>query len=232
MAKQLRAAASMDEILTRNPKVWKLAEGFKFTEGPIWVPEKNSGYLLFSDPNSNTIYKYRDGDLSVLRTPSGYSGADVAQYGQPGSNGLTVDAQGRLTIDEHGNRRVSRIEKGGSVSVLASSYQGRRLNSPNDLVYKSDCSLYFTDPPFGLPKFFDDPHKELSYSGVYRWKGGLWIFSSEGKHLGTVKPPRHPHNMAWGDADGKSLYLTAQDRVYRMRFNIPGVRPAYLAQVC
>jgi gluconolactonase len=303
-----RLDPAMDAILTRNPKVWKLAEGFNFTEGPVWVAEENSGYLLFSDPNSNTIYKYRDGDLSVFRTPSGYSGSDVAEYGQPGSNGLALDARGRLTVAEHGNHRASRIEQDGSVSVLASIYLGKRLNSPNDLVYKSDGSLYFTDPPFGLPKFFDDPRKELPYSGVYRWKngevtllssqltgpngiafspgekfiyvgnwdekrkvvmrypvksdgtlgtgevfhdmtsapgadaidgvkvdikgnvyvsgpGGLWILSPEGKHLGTVIPPRHPHNMAWGDADAKTLYLTAQDRVYRMRFNIPGLRP-------
>lgn len=303
-----RLDPALDEILTRNPKVWKLAEGFKFTEGPIWVPGQDRGHLLFSDPNSNTIYRYRDGDLSVFRTPSGYAGADVAEYGQPGSNGLTLDAQGRLTIDEHGNHRVSRLEPDGSVTVLADRHEGKRLNSPNDLVYKSDGALYFTDPPFGLPRFFDDPRKELPYSGVFRWKdgaltlletqlsgpngiafspderylyvgnwdehrkvvmrypvradgtleagevfhdmtaapgedaidgikvdvkgnvyvsgpGGLWILSPEGRHLGTVKPPRHPHNMAWGDADGKTLYLTAQDRLYRMRFNIPGVRP-------
>lgn len=303
-----RLDPALDEILTRNPKVWKLAEGFQFTEGPVWVPEQDGGHLLFSDPNRNTIYRYRDGDLSVFRTPSGYAGADVAQYRQPGSNGLTLDAQGRLTIDEHGNHRVARLEADGGLTVLADRHQGKRLNSPNDLVYSSDGALYFTDPPFGLPNVFDDPRKELPYSGVYRWKdgvltllttelsgpngiafspderhlyvgnwdarrkvvmrypvradgtldagevfhdmtaapgedaidgikvdvkgnvyvsgpGGLWILSADGRHLGTVRPPRHPHNMAWGDADGRTLYLTAQDRLYRMRFNIPGVRP-------
>lgn len=302
----VRLDPAIDGIVPVNPKLWKLAEGFKFTEGPVWV--SNGGCLLFSDPNSNTIYRWKDGELGVYRSPSGYSGADAAEYGQPGSNGLTLDAQGRLTINEHGNHRVSRIELDGSLTVLADSYQGKRLNSPNDLVYKSDGAVYFTDPPFGLPRFFDDPRRELPFSGVFRWKegevtllstdltgpngiafspdekylyvgdwddkrkvvmrypvradgmlgvgelfhdfttdpgedaidgikvdtagnvyvsgpGGLWILSPEGKALGLVKAPRHPHNMTWGDADGKTLYLAAQDRVYRMRLKIPGVRP-------
>src|ERR1044072_4022593 len=131
-----------------------------------------TGYLLFSDPNANTIYKYapngnQDGKLEVFRTPSGYSGADIAEYGQPGSNGLTLDPQGRLTINQHGNHRVVRDENDGTQTVLADSYQGKRLNSPNDLVYRSDGTLFFTDPPFGFPKFFNDPRKQLGFSGVY-----------------------------------------------------------------
>jgi gluconolactonase len=101
-------------------------------------------------------------------TKSGYRGMDIGEYGQPGSNGLTLDKQGRLAINQHGNRRVVRMEKNGQLTVLADRYEGKRLNSPNDLVYKSDGALYFTDPPFGLPKLFDDPRKELLYSGVFR----------------------------------------------------------------
>ena len=116
----------------------------------------------------------------MFRTPSGYSGADIAEYGQPGSNGLTLDPQGRLTINEHGNRRVTRLEKDGHLTVLVDRYEGKRLNSPNDLVYRSDGTLYFTDPPFGLPKFFDDPRKELRFSGVYSmYNGKLNLITKE-----------------------------------------------------
>jgi gluconolactonase len=156
----------MDAILGNNPKLFKLAEGFAFTEGPVYQPDDDS--LLFSDPNRNTIYRYgKDGALSVFRSPSGYAGADVAQYKQPGSNGLALDGAGRLTVNEHGNRRVTRTESDGQITVLANRFEGKRLNSPNDLVYRSDGALFFTDPPFGLPKVFDDPDKELAFSGVY-----------------------------------------------------------------
>jgi gluconolactonase len=180
----VRNDAAFDEIVGPNPKVYKLAEGFKFTEGPIWLT-KDGGYLLFSDPNSNTIYKYTPlkddvGRLEVFRTPSGYSGADIAEYGQPGSNGLTLDPRGRLTINQHGNHRVVRIEKDGTETVLADSYDGKRLNSPNDLVYRSDGTLFFTDPPFGLPKFFDDQRRQLTFSGVYSlYKGKLMVVSKD-----------------------------------------------------
>jgi gluconolactonase len=108
----------------------------------------------------------------VFRDKSGYDAPDIAEYLQPGSNGLTLDRQGRLTIDEQGRQRVTRLERDGTLSVLADSFEGRRLNSPNDPVYRSDGTLYFTDPPFGLPKFFDDPRKELPFSGVFSWKSG------------------------------------------------------------
>ena len=158
----MRKDPAIDAIVPPNPKIFKLAEGFKFTEGPVW--DRKWRLLLFSDPNSNTIYKYApdgNGQLAVFREKSGYEGADIAEYGQPGSNGLTFDQQGRLTINQHGNRRVVRLESDGKLTVLADRYEGKRLNSPNDLVYRSDGTLYFTDPPFGLPKFFDDPRKEL-----------------------------------------------------------------------
>jgi gluconolactonase len=326
----VRNDPAMDEVIGPNPKVFKLAEGFKFTEGPIW--NRDGGYLLFSDPNANTIYKYTpngndEGNLAVFRTPSGYSGADIAEYGQPGSNGLTLDPQGRLTINQHGNHRVVRDEKDGTQTILADSYEGKRLNSPNDLVYRSDGTLFFTDPPFGFPKAFEDARKQLPFSGVFsiykgklqlvskdftgpngiafspdekylyvgNWPraltgqharagddpvneigekhkaimryevqsdgtlkngkiffdftsapgedgldgikvdqkgnlyvsapGGLWVISSEGKHLGTIITPRHAHNMAWGDADGRTLYLCARSGLYRIRLNVPGVRP-------
>lgn len=165
----VRNDPGIDRIVGPNPKVFKLAEGFKFTEGPVWTGDG----LLFSDPNANTIYKYsKDGELSVFRSPSGYSGSDIAEYGQPGSNGLTLAPDGALVANQHGNRRIVRLGKDGKETVVADRYEGKRLNSPNDLVYRSDGTLYFTDPPFGLPKFFDDPRKELEFSGVYAVRDG------------------------------------------------------------
>ena len=302
----VRLDPAIDAIVSANPKIFKLAEGFQFTEGPIWM---KNGDFLFSDPNANMIYKYSaGGKLSVFKKNSGYSGKDVAEYFQPGSNGLTLDPQGRLTINEHGNHRVTRVEKDGRLTVLADRFEGKRLNSPNDLVYRSDGTLFFTDPPFGLPKFYDDARKELPYSGVFalykgqlklvttdlkgpngiafspdekylyvgNWDpekkivmrydveaegnlsngkvffdmtkapgedaidgikidqqgnlyvsgpGGLWIISPSGKHLGTIIAPKHPHNIAWGGNDGKTLYMTAQGTLYRMPLKIPGIRP-------
>lgn len=303
-----RKDPAIDAIIPLNPKLFQLAEGFQFTEGPVWVRDGN--YLLFSDPNANTIYKYSPAtaDLSVFRYPSGYSGADIGEYKQPGSNGLTIDKEGRLTANEHGNRRVTRTEKDGSITVLAGSYEGKRLNSPNDLVYRSDGALFFTDPPFGLPKFYDDPRKETPNNGVYSLKdgklrlvsndlkgpngiafspdekylyvgnwednrkivmryrvqpgatltegkvffdmtsapgedaldgikvdvagnlyvsgpGGLWILNADGKHLGTIHTPRHAHNFAWGDEDGKTLYLCSRSGLYKMPLKLAGVRP-------
>src|SRR6266496_2293073 len=128
----IRSDPALDAIVPSNPKVFKLAEGFKFTEGPVW--DRNGGYLLFSDPNNNTIYKYSpegNGQLTVFREKSGYDGADIAEYGQPGSNGLTFDREGRPTINQHGNRRVVHVESDGQLNVLAEKFELTRLNSPN-----------------------------------------------------------------------------------------------------
>ena len=138
----------------------------------------------------------------MFKNNSGYSGKDIAEYGQPGSNGLTLDRQGRLTINQHGNRRVVRLEKDGRLTVLADKYEGKRLNSPNDLVYRSDGTLFFTDPPFGLPKFFDDPRKELPYSGVFAlYQGQLKLVSTDLKG---------PNGIAFSP-DEKYLYVTNWD---------------------
>ena len=304
-AEIVRLDRALDRIVGPKATLEKLAGGFQFTEGPVWHPD---GYLLFSDPNANTIYRWSpEGTVSVFRTKSGYTGFDIGRYHQPGSNGLTLDRDGLLVINEHGNRRVTRLERTGKITVLADRYQGKRLNSPNDLVYRSDGSLYFTDPPFGLPKAFDDPGKELAFSGVYllregrltlltrelsgpngiafspderylyvdNWDlarkvlmryevnadgtlrngvvfhdftgdaepvaldgikvdiegnvyvsapGGVWILSPSGKALGRIVPPEHDANFAFGDGDGKSLYLTASTGLYRLRVNVPGIR--------
>ncbi|HEX2712473.1 MAG TPA: SMP-30/gluconolactonase/LRE family protein, partial [Candidatus Acidoferrales bacterium] len=213
-----RRDAGLDEILPVLPTLERVATGFYFTEGPVWVKATPTaeGYLLFSDPNANTIYRWsQDGQISVYMAKSGYTGFNIGEYGQPGSNGLTLSKDGLLTIDQHGNRRVVRQERTGAITVLADRYQGKRLNSPNDLVYKSDGSLYFTDPPFGLPKFFDDPRKELPFSGVYR-------LSPDGKQLQLVsKDLSGPNGLAFSP-DEKYFYLTNWDEKKKvvMRYEV------------
>ena len=128
-------AAGIDELVEAN-SLARIAAGFRFTEGPVWHPD---GYLLFSDIPASTIYKWLpDGRVEIFRSPSGHS------------NGLTFDRQRRLIACEHSNRRVSRTEPNGTIVTLAHEYNGSRLNSPNDAVVKSDGSIYFTDPPYGL----------------------------------------------------------------------------------
>lgn len=164
------AEPELASIVSPNAKLERIATGFTFTEGPCVLPD---GSIVFSDPNRNTLFRWsEDEGVTVYRAKSGYSGIDVGRYRQPGSNGLALDPEGRLTICEHGNRRVTRLEKNGVLTVLADSYDGKRLNSPNDLVYRKDGALFFTDPPFGLPGFHDDPSRELPHFGVYAWKNG------------------------------------------------------------
>ncbi len=179
----------------------KLASGFDWSEGPVWI--KNGGYLLFSDVPSNTVYRWKAGQgVSVHLKPSGYTGA-TPRAGEPGSNGLTVDSEGRLTLCEHGDRRVGRIEKDGRHITLADRYQGKRFNSPNDVVYKSNGDLYFTDPPYGLVKNVDDPTKEIPFQGVYRLKPGGEV------SLLTDKLTR-PNGLAFSP-DEKTLYVAVSD---------------------
>ena len=191
----------LDHLLPKGTTIDRIAEGFQFTEGPVWHPD---GYLLFSDPNANTIYRYNpeNNNITIYMSHSGYTGADIGEYGQPGSNGLTIDKEGRLIIDQHGNRRVIRIEKKGPVTVLADKIDGKRLNSPNDIVQKSDGTIYFTDPPYGLPAFFDDPRKELDYSGVFMIKNGKTQLVS--KDLGG------PNGLGFSP-DEKYFYVTNWD---------------------
>jgi gluconolactonase len=193
--------SALNSIIEPGSSVEKIADGFSFTEGPVWHPD---GFLLFSDPNTNTIYRYdpTTRNVSVYISHSGYTGADIGEYGQPGSNGLAIDKEGRLIVDQHGDRRVIRHEKKGPVTVLADSINGKRFNSPNDIVVKSDGSIYFTDPPYGLPGFFTDKRKELDYSGVFMIKNGKVQLVS--KDLGG------PNGLAFSP-DEKFLYVTNWD---------------------
>jgi gluconolactonase len=162
-----------DKLVPKGAVIEKLADGHKWTEGPVWYPMQKC--LLFSDIPQNTIFKWKEGQdkVTVFMKPSGYTGKKERRGGpgdEPGSNGLLLDPQGRLVLCEHGDRRVSRREKNGKKTTLVDNYQGSRLNSPNDGVFKSNGDLYFTDPPYGLLKNNDDPEKELKFNGVYRLK--------------------------------------------------------------
>ncbi len=187
-----------------------LADGFTWLEGPAW--NKGGDYLLFSDIPRNAIYKWhpRKG-VSLFMKPSGYTGDTPFKGREPGSNGLTFDPQGRLVLCEHGDRRLTRLEQDGSKTVLVDRYRGKRLNSPNDVVLKSDGSMYFTDPPFGLPKTFEDPGKELDFSGVYR-------LSPDGELTLLLSDIKAPNGIAFSP-DEKTLYLT----------DVDPERPAWLA---
>jgi gluconolactonase len=191
----------LDQILAPDTKIEVIGSGFEWAEGPVWI--KDGGYLLFSDIPRNSIMKWKEGEgVTLFLKPSGYTG--VVDYGhEPGTNGLTVDSQGRLVSCEHGDRRIARLEKDGGKRTLVDNYMGRRLNSPNDLVYKSNGDLYFTDPPYGLPKNWDDPRRELDFCGVYR-------LSKDDKLTLLTKDLTRPNGLAFSP-DEKKLYVAVSD---------------------
>jgi Gluconolactonase len=198
----IREDPRLDKLIPKGAKIEVLAGGFEWAEGPVWI--KNGGYLLFSDIPNNAVMKWKQGAaVSVFMKPSGFTG--VGDYGrEPGSNGLTVDSKGRLVFCEHGDRRISRLELNGGKRTLADNYMGKRLNSPNDLVFKSNGDLYFTDPPYGLPKNWDDPRRELDFNGVYRWS------AADGKLTLLNKDMTRPNGLAFSP-DEKTLYVANSD---------------------
>jgi gluconolactonase len=167
----------------------------------VWV--SNGQYLLFSDVPRNVVHRWKEGEKTTdFMYPSGYTGAKE-RGGEPGSNGLTLDRSGRLVLCQHGDRQVGRREKDGSVTALARYYNYRRFNSPNDLVFKKNGDLYFTDPPYGLEKNVDDPLKELGYQGVYRLK-------PDGKVTLLTSDLTRPNGIAFSP-DEKKLYVAVSD---------------------
>ena len=299
-----RVDARLDTLIPADANIEKVAEGFTFIEGPVWVRDESR--LLFSDVPGNTVYQWTEADGATAFIDPVFEG-DSTGLGGVGSNGLTLDSDGRLILCEHGNRRVSRLESDGTRSTIVDNYEGRRLNSPNDLVYSSDGWLYFTDPPYGFEDRENSPLMEVGFNGVYRlsptgglelisrdqtrpngialspdestlyvansdaerllWMaydvgpdsvsnprvfydatgadapgsadglkvddsgnlfatgpGGVWIFSPDGSHLGTIQPDEVPANVAWGD-DGSTLYMTARTGLYRIRLTTSGPMP-------
>jgi gluconolactonase len=188
-----------DQLVPRDARLEKLGDGYTWTEGPVWNRKEN--YLLFSDIPANSIIKWKAGaGMSLFLKPSGYTGSAPFTGREPGSNGLTYDAAGHLVMCEHGDRRVSRLEADGTKTTLADRYDGHRLNSPNDLAFKSNGDLYFTDPAYGLPKTFDDPQRELPFCGIYRR-------SKDGKVILLTKDLKAPNGIAFSP-DEKRLYVS------------------------
>jgi gluconolactonase len=191
-----------DQLVPRDARVERIAEGFDWSEGPVW--DKKGKYLLFSDVPLNTVFKWQDGKgVSVFLKPSGYTGT-AARAGEPGSNGLLMDGQGRLILCQHGDRRVARLEEGAKFTTLVDKYMGKRLNSPNDGAFKSNGDLYFTDPPYGLRGLNKDPAKELDFNGVYRLSAG------DGALTLVTKELTFPNGIALSP-DEKTLYVANSD---------------------
>lgn len=301
----VRLDPAFDTIVPKGTHIEKIAGGFQFTEGPLWRADR----LWFSDVVGNVVRSVTpEGQVQILiQDAGGKSNAPAGSF--IGPNGMIADKDGYVLLCQHTNRRIVRVSSDLQITPYLETFDGKRFNSPNDLVYRSDGSLYFTDPPYGLLKQDDDPAKELKFNGVFRFAGGklepvikdlsrpngiafspdqkilyvsnsdekhkvwmkyevaadgtvsngqvladvtaqkedglpdgmkvdslgniygsgpggVWVFSPEGKHLGTIKPPETPANCNWAD-DGKTLYITARTSVYRIRLGVPGEKPLY-----
>ena len=301
----VRLDPALDSLIPPDARIEKVAGGFQFTEGPLWRPD---GRLWFSDVVGNLVRAVTPtGQIEVLIQESGgHSDAPAGSF--VGSNGIVAGKDGDVLLCQHTNRRIVRVGKDLKMTSFLEKFEGKRFNSPNDLVYKSDGSLYFTAPPYGLLKQDDDPAKELKFNGVFRYAGGkltavirdltrpngiafspdektlyvansepqkvwmrydvaadgsvsngraffdvtaekedgvpdgmkvdtqgniyaagpggVWVFSPDGKHMGTIKPPETPANCNWGD-DGRSLYITARTGVYRVKLAVSGEKALY-----
>jgi gluconolactonase len=201
LGRVIRSDPALDRVLAAGASIEVLASGFDWSEGPAW--DRQGGYLLFSDIPRNTIWKWAPAQgITLFLKPSGYTGTG-AYSREPGSNGLVFDAQGRLLAMEHGDRRVSRMDRDGGKITLADRYEGKRLNSPNDGVLDSNGDLYFTDPPYGLPRQASDPRRELDFCGVYRYgrDGSLTLLTRE---------LSRPNGIAFSP-DEKTLYVANSD---------------------
>src|SRR5574341_1059278 len=200
-----------EQIVPKNAVLERVADGFAWAEGLVW--NRAGKYLLFSDVPNNRIIKWKEEDgTSVFLQPSGYTGSEPFTGREPGSNGLTYDKKGRLVFCQHGDRRIVRREKDGNWTTLADRYEGKRLNSPNDLIFKSNGDLYFTDPPFGLPKAFDDSQKELPFQGVYR-------LSTDGKLTLLTTEVKAPNGIAFSPDETK-LYVADSARALWFVFDV------------
>lgn len=197
----LRTDPALDKLIPPGAKLEVISSGFEWAEGPVWLPAEKA--VLFSDIPRNSVMKWQEGiGVSLWMKPSGFTG--VGPYSdEPGSNGLTLSPDGHVVFCEHGDRRVSILTKDGGKRTLVDNYQGKRLNSPNDVVFHSNGDMYFTDPPYGLPKKADDPSRELDFCGVYK-------LGKDGKLVLLTKELSRPNGLAFSP-DEKTLYVANSD---------------------
>ena len=205
-----RLDPAVDRLLAPGATVEKLAGGFTWSEGPLWF----EGALLFSDVPENVVYRWKDGMAKpeVFLKPSGLL-TDVPGFREPGSNGLAKDRRGHLLLCQHGERRVARYEN-GKFTAVADRYDGKRLNTPNDLAVTQEGEIFFTDPPYGLDKLNDSPLKELPFHGVYR-------VAKDGKVTLLTKTIAFPNGIAFSP-DEKTLYVgsTENGNAHIMAFDV------------
>lgn len=196
----VRLDERLDSLISPDARIEVLAMGFEWVEGPLWIADGAGGFLLFSNIPANAVMQWKeDPGVSLFLKPSGFTG--IVDYGrEPGSNGLALDPEGRIILCEQGDRRVSLLLPDGGKVILADRWEGKRLNSPNDAVVKSNGDIYFTDPPYGLPKRGQDPRRELDFCGVYR------IAKSGGLTL-CVRDLVNPNGLAFSP-DERVLYVS------------------------
>jgi gluconolactonase len=193
-------------IVKPGAYIEKIAEGYQWTEGPLWI--ENGNYLLFSEIPTNTIYKWTEAKgAEVYISPSGYTGLEE-RGGEPGSNGLILDPQGRLVMCQHGDRQMARMNAPldspeSSFVTIVSKWEGKRFNSPNDAIYDSKGNLYFTDPPYGLVGNVNDPAKEIDFQGVYR-------YGNDGVLTLLTDSMTRPNGLALSP-DERTLYVANSD---------------------
>jgi gluconolactonase len=207
----LRVDPAMDALVPAAAKIEKVAGGFQFTEGPLWF--KDTGNLWFSDVQGNVTRQLApDGAVSEILKPAGYDGKDAPAGAFIGPNGMTFDKDGNVLICQHGNRRIARRNKAGVITTLIDRFEGKKLNSPNDLVFKTDGALYFTDPPYGLTKGDEDPKKELPFNGIFRLQAGKLTLLN--------KEMTRPNGIAFSP-DEKWLYVANSDAARKAWMKFP-----------
>ena len=190
---------SLDALIDVNARIEVISTGHQWSEGPVWI--KDGSYLLWSDVPRNKISKWDSatGKTTIFMDPSGYD-SPSSEWREAGSNGLLLDTDGRLTVCDHGNRRVYRVEKDGSKTTICDRFEGKKFNSPNDLIIHSNGDLYFTDPPYGLK---DKDSREIEWHGVYRVK-------PDGSVTLLTKEMTRPNGIALSP-DEKTLYVAQSD---------------------